>query len=117
MVFSTYIFIFYFLPLVLAVYYALPYVARVLGGGSEFVSRVRNGWLLLASYVFYGWWDPWFILLMFFVTAANYVCGWVIAWPGAGLRQRRVGVTVAVVVSLSALGFFKVLQFFGGEPE
>ena len=42
MVFTSYIFIFYFLPAVLLIYYLLP--AR------------RNIFLLLASYVFYGWW-------------------------------------------------------------
>src|SRR5205823_6249259 len=50
MVFTSYIFVFYFLTLALAGYYALP--AR---------STWRNAWLLLTSYVFYGWWNPWFV--------------------------------------------------------
>jgi hypothetical protein len=49
---------------VLAGYYALP--ER---------STWRNAWLLLTSYVFYGWWIPWFVLLMLFITAVNYGCG------------------------------------------
>ena len=40
-------FLFYFLPLVLLVYFALP--------------RYRNAFLTVASYVFYGWWEPWFV--------------------------------------------------------
>jgi alginate O-acetyltransferase complex protein AlgI len=112
MVFSTYIFIFYFLPLVLLGYYALPLLAKPRGGGAELVSRARNTWLLLASYVFYGWWNPWFIVLMLFVTVANYVCGMVMARPGASPLQRRVGVTAAVVISLGTLGFFKYVGFF-----
>ena len=50
--------------LVLAGYYALP--ER---------STWRNAWLSLTSYVFYGWWIPWFVLLMLFITAVNYGCG------------------------------------------
>ena len=48
MVFTTHIFVFYFLPLFLLVYFNLPY-------------RWRNLWITVASYVFYGWWQPWFV--------------------------------------------------------
>jgi hypothetical protein len=101
MVFTSHIFVFYFLPLVLAGYYALP--AR---------STWRNAWLLLTSYLFYGWWNPWFVLLMFFVTTVNYACGRLIARPGATARQRRAAVTAAIVVSLGLLCFFKYCGFF-----
>ncbi len=100
MVFTSHIFIFYFLPLALAGYYALP--AR---------SSCRNAWLLGASYVFYGWWDPWFVLLMLLVTALNYACSRVIARPGACERQRKAAVTAAVVLSLGLLVFFKYFGF------
>ncbi|MFO1497751.1 MAG: MBOAT family O-acyltransferase [Verrucomicrobiota bacterium] len=107
---------FYFLPLVLAGYYALP--VR---------SSARNGWLLLTSYLFYGWWNPWFVLLMLAITVVNYVCGRLIARPGASPRARRRSLTVAVVASLGLLGYFKyfgflqangnaVIAWFGGRP-
>ena len=112
MVFSTYIFLFYFLPLVLLVYYALPRLARPLGGSDDFISRARNIWLLVVSYLFYGWWNPWYVPLMFGITAANYYCGLVIARPGASERQRFWGVTASVVISLGALAFFKYFTFF-----
>jgi len=41
--------------------------------------RGQNWMLLIASYVFYGWLNPWFVLLMFFITAVNYICGRFIA--------------------------------------
>ena len=47
MVFASPIFLGYFLPLVLGGYYLLPATGPA-----------RNRWLLGASYVFYGWWDP-----------------------------------------------------------
>jgi alginate O-acetyltransferase complex protein AlgI len=99
MVFSSQVFIFYFLPLVLLVYYLLP--------GN------RHLFLLLASYVFYGWWNPWFVLLMLFVTAVNYAFGQWIAAPGASRRRKRAALVASVVASLGTLGFFKYYMFAG----
>ncbi len=112
MVFSSYIFLFYFLPLVLLIYYALPWLIRSLGKSEDILSRSRNGFLLVMSYVFYGWWNPWFILLMLLVTTVNYLCGKMMAAPGASPRRRFVGVTLAVAISLGTLGFFKYFMFF-----
>lgn len=111
MVFTTHIFVFYFLPVVLAGYYALPLLLRRGGIGLETLSRNRNLWLLGMSYVFYGWWNPWFVLLMLFVTLANYGCGRLIARPGASARQRRFWMISGVVASLTPLGFFKYFGF------
>ncbi len=97
MVFTSHIFVFYFLPAVLAVYYLLP--------------AKRNFFLLCASYVFYGWWNPWFVLLMLFATAVNYACGHVIAHAEAGAPRRRAALLTSVVVSLSLLSFFKYFVF------
>ncbi len=110
MVFSTPMFLFYFLPVVLAGYYGLPWLFRC-RGASDAGLPLRNRWLLALSYVFYGWWDPWFILLMLAVTAVNYAGGRVMSRPGAGPRLRRWAVTAAVVISLGTLGFFKYLPF------
>lgn len=112
MVFTSHIFIFYFLPCVLLFYYLLPRIPgldRVSGGQG---TRWRNGLLLAASYIFYGWWNPWYVLLMFAATVMNYACGLVMAQPGATDRRRRQAVTVAVVLSLLLLGFFKYFGFF-----
>lgn len=100
MVFTSYFFIFYFLPLVLAAYYALP--AR--GGW-------RNAWLLLASWVFYGWAEPRFLLLMLAVTAVTYLAGGAIGRAPAESRSRKVLLIAAVAACLGALGFFKYFDF------
>ncbi len=97
MVFTSHIFVFYFLPIVLLLYYLLP--------------GKRNIFLLCASYVFYGWWNPWFVVLMLFATAVNFVCGHVIAHTPVGERRRFVALVTSVVVSLSTLGFFKYFVF------
>jgi alginate O-acetyltransferase complex protein AlgI len=98
MVFSTHIFVFYFLPLFLLVYFALP-------------GRWRNAWITLASYVFYGWWQPWFVGLMLLTTCMDFVWGKVITRPGATRCQRRAAVAACVITNLSLLAFFKYYVF------
>ncbi|MGZ5005110.1 MAG: MBOAT family O-acyltransferase, partial [Chthoniobacterales bacterium] len=69
MVFSSHVFIFYFLPLALAGYYALAWAPL----------RWRNLWLILTGYVFYGWAEPRFIVLMFATTSIDWLMSLVIA--------------------------------------
>jgi alginate O-acetyltransferase complex protein AlgI len=98
MVFTTHIFVFYFLPLFLLVYFNLPY-------------RWRNLWITLASYVFYGWWQPWFVCLMMFTTVMDFIWGRVITRSGATRAQQRLAVAACVVTNLGFLGFFKYYMF------
>lgn len=98
MVFTSHIFVFYFLPVFLLVYFNLP-------------RRQRNLWITLGSYVFYGWWEPWFVCLMLFTTCLDFVWGRVITRPGASPAQRRAAVIACVVTNLSLLGFFKYYMF------
>ena len=111
MVFTTHLFVFYFLPVVLPVYYALQALSRVAGASRERTTLILNAFLLLASYVFYGWWNPWFVFLMLGVTVANYLCGRIIELSGARPSPRFWSVTIAIVVSLATLGFFKYFMF------
>jgi alginate O-acetyltransferase complex protein AlgI len=62
MVFSSQIFLFYFLPLVLCAYYLLPF-------------RARTALIACSSYVFYGWANPIWAVIMFFGSSVDYVCG------------------------------------------
>jgi len=98
MVFTTQIFVFYFLPLFLLVYFSLPF-------------KFRNLWITAASYVFYGWWQPWFVCLMMFTTVMDFIWGRVITRPGATPGQRKLAVTACVVTNLSFLGYFKYYVF------
>jgi len=100
MVFTSHFFIFYFLPAVLAVYYALPRS-----------TAWRNAWLLVASYFFYGWWNPWFVCLILGVSAINYACGRVMAARGASERRRQAAAVAAVTISLGLLVLFKYAGF------
>jgi alginate O-acetyltransferase complex protein AlgI len=113
MVFSSLIFFFYFLPLALAVYYGLP-------------RRGRHLALTLLSYIFYGWANPLFVVLLLTSTVINYICGLKIAGErlfvgsalpefsgadGAVLRHKKIWLLVSVCTSLSILGFFKYFNF------
>ena len=99
MVFTTHLFIFYYLSLFLFLYYALPF-------------RARTGLIALCSYIFYGWWNPWFIFLMLGVTAVNFVSGRIIGLPRRNRRLAFWVATFAIIVSLGTLGFFKYFLFF-----
>ena len=112
MVFSAYNFIFYFLPLVLVIYYGMTWAGHAWGISRQRLSLARNSFLLCASYIFYGWWNPWYVLLMFAITLVNYFCGWWMSRPGAGPRVRLWTATAGVVFSLGTLGFFKYYVFF-----
>ncbi len=102
MVFSSHIFIFYFLPLALLLYYASP-------------RALKHLMLTLVSYVFYGWWNPWFTLLMLGSTVIDYACGKMITAEGASPRQRKSGMILSVISNLSILAFFKYTAFLAGN--
>ena len=112
LVFSSHIFLFYFLPLVLLLYYAAPV-------------RGRNIVLTLVSYVFYGWANPLFVLLMLVSTLLDYVCGRVLtaglprdADGGlpllpAGVRtfRQRAALACSLLGNMALLGYFKYWNF------
>lgn len=98
-VFSSHIFLFGFLPLALLLYYATP-------------PRGRSLTLTLLSYVFYGWWNPWFTLLMLGSTVLDYLCGKAITREGATPITRKTTLWISVGTNLAVLGFFKYAVFF-----
>ncbi|MFT5495277.1 MAG: alginate O-acetyltransferase complex protein AlgI [Kiritimatiellia bacterium] len=73
--------------------------------------RVRNGFLIVASYVFYGWWNPIFLLLIVFSSAVDYQVGFELG-KGGDPRHRRRLLMVSLAVNLGLLGVFKYYNFF-----
>ena len=104
MVFSSILFLFIYLPIVLAVYYIVP-------------GRWRNLWLFVVNLVFYGWGEPVYILLMLFSICLNYFSGLLIArYLSAGTGGRhaqgdrpraKAVLIVNTVLNLAMLFFFK----------
>ncbi len=99
MIFSTTIFVFLFLPLFLLGYYALPF-------------RYRSGWILFASWVFYGWWRVDFLGLMVAATVWTYLLGGCIARHRVSHpRRARLALALGVVLNLGILAYFKYFNF------
>ncbi len=68
--------------------------------------------LTAISYVFYGWSNPLFTLLMLSSTIVDYCCGLVIGTSGEEQRRRRkVALGISIGANLSLLGFFKYTGF------
>jgi D-alanyl-lipoteichoic acid acyltransferase DltB (MBOAT superfamily) len=97
MLFNSWIFIAFFL-VVLGFYYRLGL-------------RGQNVMLLVASYVFYGWWDYRFTGLLVVSTLTDYVAGLLLAGTDDP-RRRRILVAFSIGVNLGILGFFKYFDFF-----
>ena len=101
MVFSSTLFLFLFLPIVLTSYFLVR------------GTRGRNTWLLLASLLFYAWGEVGFVLLLLASTGVNYGLGlWVDREVRPAARKRVVA--MAVVFNLGLLGFFKYSNFAAG---
>jgi len=90
--------IFFFI--VAALFYSVPF-------------RFGKILLLLASYVFYMWWDPRFIVLILTSTVVDYYLG--ILLEAATGRRKKLLFAVSLVVNLGILGFFKYYDFFAGS--
>ncbi|MGN8876718.1 MBOAT family O-acyltransferase [Pseudoflavonifractor sp. HCP28S3_F10] len=105
MLFSSSVFLFLFLPLVLLGYYGL---CAPLG---RLRRPAQNLLLLCASLLFYAWGEPWFVLVMMASILANYGFGlWVAARKGRG-RSTRLPIVCALVCNLGLLFIFKYLVF------
>src|SRR5262245_64569170 len=112
MVFSSYLFLFYLLPLALFAYYVVPI-------------RTRNLMLTVFSYIFYGWANPLFLFLLLGSTLLDYTSGLLIARSEGVLvgkeyivdpdkprsRFAKIILAISVTTNLSLLGFFKYFNF------
>ena len=98
MLFSSIPFLYYFLPLVLAVYFLTP-------------ARFRNAVLLLASLIFYAWGEPKYVLLMLASILSGYGFG-LLQEQYRGQKGAKLVCGLSVAVSLSFLLYFKYADFF-----
>ena len=98
MLFSSIPFLFYFLPMVIAVYFLVPY-------------SWRNAVLLVFSLLFYAWGEPRYVILMMFTILLFYICGIAIE-KSASQKYKRIWLTASIVISVALLGIFKYADFF-----
>ena len=98
MVFSSLVFMFAFLPVVLLIYYLLPV-------------KFRNAFLWIADLIFYGWGEPVLVFLMLFSILINYIAGILIEKSNSNNKKRKIILIASVVIDLGLLGFFKYAGF------
>ncbi len=98
MVFSSFVFLFVFFPVVFLVYYALP-------------KKFRNAFLLLSDLVFYGWGEPVLIALMLGSIVFNYFVGLLLEKFDGSVKKRKAVLLVSLAVDLGLLAFFKYADF------
>jgi alginate O-acetyltransferase complex protein AlgI len=73
--------------------------------------RARNILIVVASYLFYGWWDYRFLGLILFSSVLDYGVGLSIARQTEA-RGRKMWLAASIVANLGILGFFKYFNFF-----
>jgi alginate O-acetyltransferase complex protein AlgI len=97
--FNSVIFLFAFLPVTYAVFWALR------SADSRYV------WLTATGYVFYGYWNWRFCFLMAFSTVVSYLAGLGFLRWDTSVRARKLCLWIPIVVDLSLLAFFKYADF------
>lgn len=73
--------------------------------------RIRIGILLVASYVFYAYWDFRFLFFLLFQTVVSYVIGLILQKSDTP-KQKKIYITIGCVLLLIVLGFCKYFNFF-----
>ncbi len=99
MVFSSLLFLFWFIPIFFAVYYICP-------------ARWRNVILFAGSIVFYGWGEPAYLILIFVSIAVNYAAGRLICFA-RGSGSQTLAKTIFIVSMVFDFGMLFVFKYTG----
>lgn len=90
-----------FLPIVFLLYWS---IAKRL--------KIQNAFIVIASYIFYGWWDIRFLALIIFTTICSYISGCLIGKCESNNIARKWVSGVNIAINLTVLGVFKYYDFF-----
>ncbi len=103
MVFSSLLFLFRYLPIVLLLYFICP-------------KKLRNALLFVVSLIFYAWGEPVYVVLMLFSTIVDYTHGIMVAYFKniGNMKAARKVVASSMIINLALLGYFKYSDFFIG---
>lgn len=102
MVFSSVIFLFYFLPALIILYRIAP-------------NKLKNLVMILGSFVFYAWGEIRFLPIMTLLSVEDYICGRLMEKYRADEKRRRIFMLISVFSNLGVLIFFKYTNFFVGN--
>ena len=98
MLFSSIPFIYYFLPIVIALYFTMP-------------RRARNVIILIFSLIFYFYGERAYVLLLLFSSATDYIIGLVVE-KHRGTNTAKIALAISICTNLLILGYFKYSYFF-----
>lgn len=100
MVFSSLLFLFRFLPIILVIYFIVPH-------------KLRNAVLFFASLIFYAWGEPVYVVLMLFSTVVDFTHGMLVEkFKNKGqIKKAKAAVASSMCINLLLLGFFKYSDF------
>lgn len=107
----------FFLPIVFLIYWAIGY-AHI---NDQLKLRLQNAFIVIASYVFYGWWDWRFLLLIAFTSFCSWGSGLLIAKSVSsdssvdGQKKAKFWTAANIVLNLAILAIFKYYDFFVSE--
>ncbi len=96
MVFSSLVFLWIFLPVIIILYYVID-------------EKYKNIFLLLGSLFFYAWGEPIYIFLMIFSIVVNWSIGLLIE---KYQFQKKIFLIVSILFNVALLGYFKYFNFF-----
>ncbi|MCR4923794.1 MAG: MBOAT family protein [Lachnospiraceae bacterium] len=99
MIFSSLLFIFWFMPVFFFIYYLAP-------------GKLKNIVLFLGSIIFYGWGEPKYLLLIFISIIINYIAGLVIDREKERILLKRGVFLLCLLFDISMLFLFKYINFF-----
>jgi alginate O-acetyltransferase complex protein AlgI len=99
MLFNSFVFVFAFLPIAIAGFF----------GAARLDRKVAGFWLVVASFVFYGWWNPSFVVLLVISISFNYGMSEVIGACEKHPRRQAWLLGVTIAANLGALFYYKYL--------
>lgn len=100
MLFSSLVFLWFFLPAAVFLYYLAP------------GRNAKNIVLFAASLIFYGWGGPRYLLLVLLTALLCYAAGLCLDAAGERIALKKLSVGVFVLITLGILGYFKYYNFF-----
>lgn len=98
MVFSSLVFLFFFLPITMLLYFIIP-------------DKFRNPLILATGLLFYAWGEPKYMVIMLISTAIDYTAGLLINKFNDNRKMQTVFLLVSVIMNLGLLSVFKYSSF------
>ena len=98
MLFNSHEFLFLFLPVTVLIFFQL---------GERGYQQLALGWLVVASFFFYGWWNPAYLTLLSVSIFVNYVLGALLAGDLELPFSRKCLLVLGIVFNLVLFAFFK----------